>query len=148
MMNRKQKIATLQILAIREDIGVSAFNSIISEINNGIDLNKIINLKNNKIKSNNDGDSVSEKNKITDEISKYLKLMVNDENDEIKNLLAYIDMVSLIGETNKDTIENVFNSIKEKNNKELNLIRKKIINFKERKRKESYSKLANFIIEK
>ncbi|WP_272670963.1 hypothetical protein [Providencia sp. PROV147] len=148
MMNRKQKIATLQILAIREDIGVSAFNSIISEINNGIDLNKIINLKNNKIKSNNDGDSVSEKNKITDEISKYLKLMVNDENDEIKNLLAYIDMVSLIGDTNKDTIENVFNSIKEKNNKELNLIRKKIINFKERKRKESYSKLANFIIEK
>lgn len=147
-MNRKQKIATLQILAIREDIGVSAFNSIISEINNGIDLNKIINFKNNKIKSSDNGDSVSEKNKITDEILKYLKSMVNDENDEIKNLLAYIDMVSLIGETNKDTIENAFNSIKEKNNKELSLIRKKIINFKERKRKESYNKLANFIIEK
>ncbi|MGC4126545.1 MULTISPECIES: hypothetical protein [Enterobacter] len=170
MISKKEKIALLHMLAIKESLTSTEFNNVLKEVQN-LSLDLFFSMKSNEVKNNSSlatkTNSVSSsKPKSLDFILKSLRVQDAEKYEllqqlrlnlrsgavlknfgDIKDLLAKLDQASLITSSKASTINNLLMFLSKKKSNEIRDIIKNHIRPNVTHDDKGFNELANYIID-
>lgn len=168
MINKKERIAVLQILAIKEGLTSSEFNNVLSKVES-ISINSIFTAEQNVIVGagiKRLNSSVKGKKNSFDQVLKNIKLNDQDKYqllyelklsirsgavlknfNDVKDFLARIDQSSLITSSKSTTVDNALLHLSKKSTNEIRDIIKSKIRPSVNNEDRGFNELANYIID-
>lgn len=168
MISKKERIAILQILAIKEDLTSLEFSNVLNEIgrisvnsifSNSFDKEKtssINNIRNPGKTQPKNSNEILQKLKLSDpekfQMLYELKLSIRSGTvlksiNDLKDFLARIDQLSLVSNSKSKTVENMLMYLSKKNSAELRDIIKNKIRPTVNSDDKGFNELANYIID-